>query len=250
MSAFQSFGSAFGSGNRGRPARCWITPLDAFNNDEVMNDLARSFQYFPESISESKANSYQSKEIPGLSHPLYQWTAGGPRELSFTAVFSADLPPEDARGNVRSSEVVERNVDVDAAIAWLQAFQYPEYSTPDGQRNPGGRPKPPRKMILTLPNVNINFGRPQVMDDEMNCILLSAEVSRESFFPSGATRLAKVELTFAEIIQVYGTVTPHDASAIRGESQSRYALGIDSANPSERRESNSATSGTVNKFIR
>ncbi len=233
MSAFQTFSSAFRGGNRGRPARGWITPLDIHDNDNILDGESRAFQYFPETISDSKANSYQSKEIPGLSHPLYQWTAGGPRELSFTAIFSADLPPADPKGPKRSAEMMERSVDVDAAVAWIQSYQYPEYTVDGkGKRNENTRPKPPRKMLLTLPNVAINFGRPAQLFDELWCILLSAEVSRESFFPSGATRLAKLELTFAEIIQLNGTVRPHDAYDIRTAALSRYKLGEDGANPS------------------
>ncbi len=236
MSAFQTLGSAFRGGNRGRPARAWITPLNIHENDEPINGEAQSFQYFPESISDSKQNGYQAKQIPGLSHPLYQWTAGGPRELSFTAVFSADLPPEDPRNPKRSAEVVERNIDVDAGIAWIQAYQYPEYTTQHFKplRTQSTRPRPPRKMILTLPNVQINIGR-DGLPDEMFCILLSAEVSRESFFPSGATRLAKVELSFAEIIQRQGTVLPHGAYNIRTLALARYRLGKDRAVPSEGR---------------
>jgi len=201
----------------------------------VINDEARSFQYFPDTISDSKVNNYQAKEIPGLSHPLYQWTAGGPRELGFTAVFSADLPPQDPKGP-RQAELTQRSVDVDAAIAWIQSYQYPEYSAfGDGGANGNIRPKPPRKMLLTLPNVAINFGRPSGMPDEIRCILLSAEVSREAFFPSGATRIAKVELTFAEIIQLNGTVKPHDAFALRQVALQKYTLGADEAVPSEER---------------
>jgi hypothetical protein len=239
VSAFQTFGSAFSGGNRGRPARGWITPL-SHNGDEPINRDARAFQYFPESITDSKVNGYQAKEIPGLSHPLYQWTAGGPREISFTTVFSADLPPSDPKGVPRAPETSLRTIDVDAAIAWIQSYQYPEYGNESkldflASSSPTGRPKPPRKMILTLPNVAFNFGRDGSMPDEMNCIMLSAEVSRESFFPSGATRLAKIDLTFGEIIQVRGTVKPHDARRIREEGLGRYHLSVDDAEPSERR---------------
>ena len=236
MSAFQTFSSAFRGGNRGRPARGWITPLDIHNNDKPIDLQTRAFQYFPESISDNKSNGYQAKQIPGLSHPLYQWTAGGPREINFTAVFSADIPPEDPTKAKRSPEDKQRNVDVDAAIAWLQSYQYPEYSENGyGKKNGNVRPKPPRKMILTLPNVRINYGRLDLCPDEIACIMLSAEVSRESFFPNGATRLAKVELSFAEIIQIGGTVRPHDAFPIRNEGITRYQLSTDESQPSEGR---------------
>ena len=199
--------------------------------DRLRLSDARSFQYFPESITDSKVNNYQAKEIPGLSHPLYQWTAGGPRELSFTAVFSSDLPLVEEGKPDRSKSLQQRNVDVDAAIAWIQSFQYPEYSNPNLLSGKNLRPKPPLKILLTLPNVRINMGRPQINDDDMYCILLSAEVSRESFFPDGTTRLAKIELSFAEVIQLRGSVHPHDASSIRTTAMDRYKLGPDEGIP-------------------
>ena len=199
-----------------------------------MLDDARSFQYFPDTITDSKVNGYQAKEIPGLSHPLYQWTAGGPREIGFTAVFSSDLPLVEEGRPDRSKSLQQRNVDVDAAIAWIQSFQYPEYTNTNFFGQATGkhlRPKPPLKILLTLPNVKINMGRPQHNEDEISCILLSAEVSRESFFPDGTTRLAKIDLSFAEVIQLRGGVHPHDARGIRVSAMSRYKLGMDEGIP-------------------
>lgn len=51
---------------------------------------ALSFQYFPETLSDTKAVNYSRKNIPGGSHPLYQWISGGERIISFTAHFSCD----------------------------------------------------------------------------------------------------------------------------------------------------------------
>ena len=47
-------------------------------------------QYFPESISDSRSANYEAKDIPGSSHPIYQWVSSGERTLSFTAVFTQE----------------------------------------------------------------------------------------------------------------------------------------------------------------
>src|SRR3972149_5875366 len=49
------------------------------------------FQYFSESITDSKAINWNAREIPGASLPIYQWISSGERSVSFTAVFSSDL---------------------------------------------------------------------------------------------------------------------------------------------------------------
>lgn len=51
----------------------------------------RKFQYFPETIADTKQVGYQPKEIPGGSLPLYQWSNSGERTISFTAVFTTDV---------------------------------------------------------------------------------------------------------------------------------------------------------------
>lgn len=49
------------------------------------------FQYFPDSIADTKAVNYQPKEVPGGSLPIYQWTNSGERTISFTAYFATDV---------------------------------------------------------------------------------------------------------------------------------------------------------------
>jgi hypothetical protein len=51
----------------------------------------RKFQYFPESLTDTKGVQYQTKEIPGGSIPLYQYINSGEHNLAFTAIFTTDI---------------------------------------------------------------------------------------------------------------------------------------------------------------
>ena len=55
---------------------------------------AIAFQYWPETITDSRAVEWNPRAIPGGSHPIYQWTHSGERRLAFTAVFTTDFEPE------------------------------------------------------------------------------------------------------------------------------------------------------------
>lgn len=65
------------------------------------------FQYNPENISDTKSTDYATIKIPGMSHPRYQFVAGGARQLNFKiSLFMKD---------------VKKNVE------WLQALQFPTH---------------------------------------------------------------------------------------------------------------------------
>ena len=76
-----------------RRSEVYVTELD--ENDRPLLDGGlpqwRKFQYYPESIADTKQVSYQPKEVPGGSLPLYQWTGSGERTIAFTAVFTTDV---------------------------------------------------------------------------------------------------------------------------------------------------------------
>lgn len=237
MSAFTTIARAFKGGLNPKPARAYIIPLDIHHGDAQILEQRRSFQYFPSTISDSQTTNYQTKVIPGLSHPLYQWTSGGARQISFEAIFTRDRTYTEgelqefkayrdgdagfsykisgdyiANLGVSKSEDV-RNVDVPSAVAWLRSFLLPEYST-DGKGSYSAvpeRPRPPRKMILGLPGVRLNWGVPSLPSEEIYCIMTGCEVAYDGFFYDGTPRMAKVALTFAEIIQVGGKILVHDA---------------------------------------
>lgn len=251
---------SFRGGLKPKAVRAYLTPLDIHNNDQQFttgDDLTRVFQYFPESISDTRGINYTTKIIPGLSHPLYQWTSGGVREISFTAIFTRDrsMSAEEfnqaATGAAKTGETTfipqnvssfaaqnsratsagaisesedARNVDIPSAVAWLRSFMEPEYSV-DGtglRSATPPRPFPPRKLILGLPGVRLNWGVPVLPASEMFCIMQTCDVTYQGFFGDGTPRFASVELSFAEIIQVGGRIRPHDASDRRSVAVQGY----------------------------
>ena len=84
------------------------------------------------------------------------------------------------------------------ALAALQQYLYPSYSTDTANK---GTTKPPKKLVLVLPGTKL--GRADGADGIL-CIMKSANVTMESWFPSGELRAASVSLQFAEIIQLTG----------------------------------------------
>lgn len=245
MSAFTTIARAFRGGLAPRPARGYILPLNSFSGDDALVDQQRSFQYFPASVEDSQATNYQTKVIPGLSHPLYQWTSGGARTISFEAIFTRDrtytgtekagiLRGQVSAGHSRtqnfsiSSSNDPRNVDIPSAIAWLRSFLLPQYakdSSAQGLQNETpSRPLPPQKMILGLPGTRLNWGVPELTPDQIYCIMTGCGVHYEGFFHDGTPRFAKVALQFSEIIQVQGTIKVHDGGVKRLVALGGYQL--------------------------
>jgi hypothetical protein len=182
--------------------------------DEIVS--AVSFQYFPESLSDSKATNWQAKDVPGASLPMYQWVNSGERSISFTAVFASDVDPFPVGGpatpsqaeaasfknRLRTNGVAHNNVDVRSAVAWLRRFMLPTYSQSQSAT------LPPPKLILYLPNSGIGIagGETALGVDQMLCVMTQCEVSWEKFFPSGNARVASVNLGFSQIPQYQNAV--------------------------------------------
>lgn len=251
MSAFTTIARAFKGGLAPKPARGYLIPLDGFKGDFAQIGLMRAFQYFPATVSDSQATNYQTKVIPGLSHPLYQWTSGGARTISFESIFTRDRTYTSSERqeifNARSgsgggvgnaftafatapvniaSNDDDRNVDIPSAVAWLRSHLLPEYSS-DGSGTFSGtpqRPHPPQKLILGMPGLRLNWGVPSLPYDEMHCIMTACEVAYEGFFQDGTPRTAKVSLSFAEIIQVGGRIVVQDGGTKRQLALAGYNL--------------------------
>jgi len=255
MSAFTTIARAFKGGLTPKPARAYLIPLDVFNGDRAITADQRTFQYFPATLSDSQGTNYQSKVIPGLSHPLYQWTSGNARAVSFEAIFTRDRTYTDEESQAVASGLAgssvnsnqgnnqqfqsqskgtlgiaqnsdSRNVDIPSAVAWLRSFLLPEYSK-DGSGTQGNvpeRPRPPFKLILGIPGVRMNWGVPTLPPSEIYCIMTGCEVTYDGFFHDGTPRMAKVQLSFAEIIQVGGRIIVQDGSTKRGIALAGYTL--------------------------
>ena len=177
------------------------------------------FQYFPENISDTKATNLQNREVAGGSLPLYQWVNSGERIVSFTAMFSCDVDYL-ALGEGRANEIYERvkqaglqrrNVDIRSAHALLRQFLLPIYTTDSGNQVP--LTLPPRKCRLYIPGSGIGInggvygGGSAVMPDSIICVMTQCDINIQALFPSGLPRISEVQLSFAQVPQVAGTVT-------------------------------------------
>lgn len=191
----------------------------------------KRLQYYPESISDSKAVNYQTKDIPGASLPLYQWVSGGERTITFTAVFTTDTDHYQANsvtgraasddpvgmdlskrasaqlGHLKSNGVTDYNIYIPAAITWLRRFMYPSYGPTAGIGMP--RTQAPRKLMLTMPGSYISRGGMGGGTSGMgglHVIMTQCDVTYQAVFPSGNPRIAEVSLAFAETAQRSGRV--------------------------------------------
>jgi hypothetical protein len=203
------------------------------------------FQYFPESVADTKAVNYQPKEVPGGSLPLYQWTGSGERTISFTAYFSTDVDHLASQGSVdfdgpmadllgdmtlpidrtlrtmcingaveasqtrlRAAGAHERNPFIPGALIWLRRFMLPRY----GENSEVGVPitKPPHKLLLHLTGTEMErFGGANgfsVGGGGILCVMTTCDINIEALFPTGNIRIASVSLAFAEVPQRGGVV--------------------------------------------
>jgi hypothetical protein len=191
-----------GSFFTGKTAKAVLYPMDL--TDNVVAGDGREFQYWPETIDDTKGVEYNQKQIPGGSHPLLQWIAGGARELSFTAVFSRDHQADPSQGGVNAApsdvqyreDHLTRNVDLNAAVAWFRQHLYPGYSDNEIRVNP------PSKLLLYLPNTILGPGKLPSME----CVMTKCDVGYRMWFPDGTPRLVELGLSFMETVQVGGRV--------------------------------------------
>lgn len=188
------------------------------------------FQFWPQQVTDNYTPNYATKQIPGGSHPIYQWTGGAGRDISFSAQFVSEITEDeflpnatsDFRARITANSATgvpiqgaagagaagipglgplllpssRYKTNVAAAIAALQRYLYPDYV--DGGANNGKYAKPPRKLVLVLPGTKL--GRSDG-NDGILCIMRSASVTMENWFPSGELRSATVALRFSEIVQ-------------------------------------------------
>lgn len=216
-------------------AHLYLTELDASDSpvwsdpNQTGDTPVRRFQYYPDTISDTKSVNYQTKDVPGGSLPLYQWVNGGERLITFTAVFTTDtdhyLADEEFHGDLdvfsanlesradahvgrlRSHGVSDRNVWIPSAIAWLRQFMLPRY----GETGDTGVPftEAPRKLRLTLPGTFISAsggGGGASSRGGLHCIMTQCDVTYVALFPSGNPRIAEVSLAFSEVPQRAGRV--------------------------------------------
>lgn len=209
MSAISTIASVIGVNLTEKPVTCGLAELDGVTGQEKKGSL-QAFQYFPETISDSKSPNYAKKNIPGGSHPIKSFVDGGERTISFTAIFTADENPEQTNlaqdlltGNfnigpsalftaLTGKKQDKYTSDIAGAVAWLRSFTYPEYT-------PTGAAKPPPLCILFLPNSGI-IGNPSFPDSIVG-EMVQCDVVYEAFHRNGAPRYTVVNLGFSESVQ-------------------------------------------------
>jgi hypothetical protein len=192
-------------------------------NDEPVPDGMLRFQYFPESIADSKAVNWAPKEVPGGSLPLYQWISSGERGISFQAVFTTDVDfsfnnrkatldrttaLSFSDSNIKRTDE-SRNIDIRSAVMWLRRFMLPRY----GGSVETGTPltTAPHKLQLYMPGTGIGWAggagsNTHTQQDFITAIMTACEVEWVQFFPSGFPRIATVQLAFAQVAQFKGRV--------------------------------------------
>jgi hypothetical protein len=201
-----------------RKSQVLLSELDSSDNP-IPGGSYLGFQYFPETITDTKAVNYQTREIPGGSLPLYQWISSGERVISFQAYFTSDVDltvNPDSYAKLQSNGQLRRNVDVRTALLWLRRFMLPRY----GNSTEVGVPLTfaPRKLIMYVPGMGLGIqggslpAQPagtsldEKTRDQLLVIMTQCDISYEAEFPSGLPRIASVQLAFAQIAQRSGTV--------------------------------------------
>jgi hypothetical protein len=220
-----------------RMAQAYLQPVDLAPNETPPWSLteegsAIAFQYWPESIQDSKGSEWNPRNIPGGSHPIYQWTHGGERRISFTAVFMTDTAPEErlleftdglfeasfTKQNFSSPysvqadvplnglELGKRDVDLRSVVSRLRWFTYPTYGSEPNDL----RVYEPAKCLLVLPHTRLGYNG----EDHVTCVMTQCDVTYEAWFPSGFPRIIEVALEFAEVVQSSQQVRFHDRKSM------------------------------------
>lgn len=154
------------------------------------------FQYFPENMQLTQPVEYASRNVFGGSLPIYQYISSGEQVISFSADFTSDvdfLDPSLDAGTISKLVEQDRNVDVRAALSWLNSMKLPRYD--------GGFTRSPRKLVLHVPNSGLGdiFGYGPIVPDKLPCIMTECSSTIEAWFPSGLPRHGKVSLQFKVI---------------------------------------------------
>lgn len=221
-------------------AKAYLQPVDMAPDERPPWNLsggqggdAIAFQYWPETVQDTRGSEWAAKTIPGGSHPIYQWTHGTERQISFTAMFTTDTAPEERfladaeQGSLPPGAILEagalsgssdpylsqqgnplnglqagsRDVDLRAVVSWLRWYTYPFYTEGDGWKA-----YEPPKCLLVMPNMGLGY----LGTDSVTSVLTQCDVTYEACFETGYPRLIEVSLSFNEVVQEGTSVQFHN----------------------------------------
>jgi len=183
------------------PAAVWIWSAPkpgavSGNKNELL-----SLQFWPESLQDDYQVEYAEHTIPGGSHPLYQWTGGRGRTISFQTVFVSEInTTHESFGDLSVPSLtpsLNYTVNVAAAISRIQSWLRPYYN---GNGSRLGTTDPPPILRMSFPGTWLNG----INGSVLSVICRNAPVTYEAWFPNGEPRVATVDLTFSEIVQEPG----------------------------------------------
>ena len=196
-------------------ATAYLYALKDDGDIDPSNKLA--FQYFPESIQDTKQINWSAREIPGASLPIYQWISSGERAISFTAYFTSDVNLSGANadgleGRLKDQGVLHRNIDIRQALVKLRQFMMPTYAEATQVGTPTA--KAPAKVMLGLPGSGVGAYGGLNENDEggeegsglMYGLMTQCDITYEQMFPNGMPRIVSVALTFVETAQIGSSV--------------------------------------------
>jgi len=195
----------------GRPGKMIITALED-NGGFFLPSQSRDFPW-PESLSFTRSANYDSKQIPGGTGELHQWTGTTANEFSLTFKLMRDIRPRESLPIItrivvdpQSQTNQAHNRDIMLDIEFLSQFVLPKYSSLDGYM----LPKPPPLIMVQLEGLKIGYA---AGNDYMICVATGITWEIIQSFPDGTPRIATVELPLKETFyDSSGNIVMHDRS--------------------------------------
>lgn len=86
--------------------------------------VSKTFMFNPPNMSDSKGVNYGSIQVPGASHPVYQYGSGGERIISFALYIDGD------RGRFGREETGRQTLSIRNDLNFYRSLTYPsEFNT-------------------------------------------------------------------------------------------------------------------------
>lgn len=193
------------------PRSAFMFPEVTVGGNPSADDEIFVLQYWPESLEDSYNVEWAQKQTPGGSHPLLQWVGGSGRDISFQAVFTSEVDQGfDTRLNTFRGGLpnpvataltpsARYTVDIRGAVNRVRSYMLPEYGGKTSGPNINSIAAAPKKLYLVMQGSRMGGNKDYIL-----CVLRSAPITYEAWFPNGTPRIVVVSLTFSEIVQTRG----------------------------------------------